>query len=255
MSEASESLETEMDMTPITDIAPSPATSHMIINNDDEEYKRDEAERQALTPTPSEPSSPTTPDDTHSVHSYNPFQVVVPGGEHTRKISTNSWEGNATAANGTHQEPNWEMITIGKLAEPGDRFSGAQVRVVTEEEPSPIDNRVPAPQVWHPLRMNSLVEKKGRSKSRPDLKSTMTSQPLPGTVEVQIARSMSVTKGARARPVLRTSPRGVEKGKGENLIKRKPLTPRVVEPQVGADDSMRGHKPMKSVSASIVDVA
>jgi hypothetical protein len=232
MSETSESLETETDATEVTDTDRTAPTS--AASRDEDEYKHDELERQALTPTPSEPSTPTTPEDSHSVHSFNPFH------DHTRKTSTNSWEDKST------HEPDWEMITIGKVAEPGDRFSGAQVRVI--EDPSPVDSGTQQ-QPWHPLRMNSLV-----SKSKTNLTNTMTSQPLQGKVEVQIARSMSVTKGQKARPVLRTSPRGVERGKGENLVERKPLVPRVVEPPV-VNTFTKGHKPVKSVSASIVDVA
>jgi hypothetical protein len=248
MSEASETLESETDTAefpsntaPLTSLYRSAGPAE-----EEEYYKRDELERQALTPTPSEPSSPTTPEDTQSMKLYNPFH------DHTRKASTNSWDDKAM------QEPDWAMITIGKLAEPGDRFSNAQnVRVI--EEPSPVDNRPPQQNVWHPLRMNSLVDK-SKSKSRPDLRSTMTTQPLPGKVQVQVARSMSVTKGARARPVMRTSPRGVEAGKGENLVRREVLVPRLVEHSGGNGDGnaagfAKGHKPMKSVAASIVDVA
>jgi hypothetical protein len=207
-------------------------------------------------------------------------------------------------------EPDWEMITIGKLAEPGDRFSGAQVRVV--EEPSPVERsapvKIPMPLVpipssrgrqqqggessWHPLRMNSLVDKNKASAaaerartraqaspqsqpqpsarpvhrttpstattttrqrglsntSRPDLTATMATQRLPAKGEVQIARSMSVTK---ARPVgLRTSPRGVEKGKGENLVERQVLVPRLVQNPAPPGS---GHRPAKSLAASIVE--
>ncbi|KIW08234.1 uncharacterized protein PV09_01162 [Verruconis gallopava] len=259
MSETSEALGTETDLASNTDSAPPtsdlPGEDELKRIEDEldrveQELRRDERNRQALTPTPSEPSSPATPEDGKSVQSYNPFAVDA---AHTRKSSSNSWEDRSM------QEPDWEMITIGKVAEPGDRFSGAQtVRVV--EEPSPIDKAAPSPpQVWHPLRMNSLVDK-DRAKlngGRPKhpLTATMTSQPLPGKVEVQVARSMSVTKGAKARPVLRTSPRGVEKGKGETLVERKPLTPQLVEPASSGDSFTKGHKPMKSVAASIVEMA
>lgn len=161
-------------------------------------------------------------------------------------------------------EPDWEMITIGKVAEAGDRFSDVQqIRVV--EEPSPIDGRVPREPQWHPLRMHSSVDKTkasaaagkhqhphqkiARKASLPalpsmpraaDLSATMATQRLPGKAEVQVARSMSVTKGS-ARPVLRTSPRGVEKRKGENLVERKRMTPLLVQSPVPS----KGHKSTK----------
>ena len=190
-------------------------------------------------------------------------------------------------------ESDWEMITIGKIAEPGDRFSGAQtVRVL--EEPSPIKRGMPVREAqWHPLRMNSLVDKnrgaaaaaryhekkgsstaalpQGKPVSAPapapasrqrglsntshkaaDLSATMATQRLPTKAAsgVQIARSMSVTKATR--PALRTSPRGVEKGKGENLVERKALTPMLVTVPAAHSPAEKGHKATKSCAASIV---
>jgi hypothetical protein len=238
-----------------------------------EEEDDDEA-MQSLTPTPSEPSSPTTPEDNKPIPGFLPFQ-----NDHAQKSSTslNTWEDKALMS-----EPDWEMITIGKVAEAGDRFSDAQqIRVV--EEPSPIDGRGPREAQWHPLRMHSSVDKSKasaaasrhqtkqkieRKASLPalptlpasklrgmsntshkaaDLRATMATQRLPGKAEVQVARSVSVTKGS-ARPVLRTSPRGVERGKGENLVARKTMTPMVVQNPAPS----KGHKPAKSCAASII---
>jgi hypothetical protein len=78
------------------------------------------------------------------------------------------------------------MITIGKLAEPGDRVSGAvQVEGAEEQED------------WH------------RSSPQP---------------QVQIARSVSVTKARRQLIGPKLTGRS-----GERLIERKPLTPTLVE--------------------------
>ena len=80
------------------------------------------------------------------------------------------------------------MITIGKLAEPGDRVSTGQVRVEGADES--MDD-------WHHAGAQ---------------------------VQVQVARSVSVTK-ARRRLV---GPR-LGTGAGERLVERKPLTPTFVE--------------------------
>jgi len=275
MSEMSESADTDIDTAPSTGVFTSPLA-------DDETIKRDEDERQALTPTPSEPSTPTTPEDSKPLAKF-PFSTA---NEHARKSSTNL---SALSVNGWDEksmmsEPDWEMITIGKVAEPGDRFSdAAQVRVV--EEPSPIERGAPVREVqWHPLRMNSLVDKNraavrerekksaapvpaaapkqgprqrglsNTSHKAADLTATMATQRLPGKGEVQIARSMSVTK-ATARPALRTSPRGVERTKGENLVETgKALTPMLVTvpAPLNVAGRAKGHKPAKSYTASIV---
>jgi hypothetical protein len=133
-----------------------------------EDYLEDN--RQALTPTPSEPSSPTTPEDNQSVHSFNPF---------TNDRGSAAW-------NPSTEEPSWQMITIGKLAEPGDRVSGS-VHVEGAEEQDD----------WH--------------HSNPH-------------VQVQVARSMSVTKARRHL----IGPKLTAKS-GERLVDRKPLTPTLVE--------------------------
>lgn len=173
------------------------------------------------TPTPSEPSTPTTPTDGHSVHSYNPF--------HDRTASA-SWE--------RILEPSWEMITIGKMLEPGDRFSGATAQVAVHDETSPIEKSPQRP--WHPLRMNSQLGKNG---SKP---STRTEVP-----QVQIARSMSVTKAHGARPMLK--PRVVEAKMGEKLVERNILTPTLVE-VVHLGAAGKGHTPKRSV-CGIVETA
>jgi hypothetical protein len=129
-----------------------------------------EDNRQALTPTPSEPSTPTTPGETQSVHSFNPF---------TNDRGSAAW-------NSSVEEPAWDMITIGKIAEPGDRFSDA-VRVRNADEPED----------WHHDGHH---------------------------VQVQIARSISVTKARRQLIGPKLAARS-----GERLVDRKPLTPTLVE--------------------------
>jgi hypothetical protein len=152
--------------------------------------EKDEDDRQALTPTPSEPSTPTTPSDgRHSVHSFNPF---------TNDRGSAAWNSSLDV-----EEPSWEMITIGKLAEPGDRVSG-QVRVEgTDDHHHQEDD-------WHHHHG--------------------------GNVKVSIARSVSVTKARRqivgptARPFVRSSASTPKLGgRNERLIDRKPLTPTLVE--------------------------
>lgn len=135
------------------------------------EYLEDERQGQDLTPTPSEPSTPTTPEDKGTIH---PFSL------HDR--------GSATLYK-SPDEPSWEMITIGKLAEPGDRISAGHVRVEGAEDQ----------EVWH------------RSHT--------------GQVQVRVARSMSVTKARRQF----TGPRMGEIRAGERYVERKPLTPTVVK--------------------------
>jgi hypothetical protein len=164
----------------------------------------EEDNRQALTPTPSEPSTPTTPTDSQG-HSYQPF-----AGDRT---STATWDPALT-------EPSWEMITIGKVAEPGDRFSDAakfaasKVRVRSNSDEKDED--------WH----------------------------HDGEGIVQVARSMSVTKarrqivgprrvdGQRQQPKRLdgqqvVGPHKVElvnkDGERERFVERKPLTPRLVQ--------------------------
>ena len=99
------------------------------------------------------------------------------------------------------------MITIGKLAEPGDRFSGAQVRVQGVDD-SPTDGSNQTSQRWHPLHMHKSHEEP----------------------QVQVARSMSLTKARRVRPVLKPRITLANDAKlGERLVEKKPLTPTLVE--------------------------
>jgi hypothetical protein len=148
------------------------ALSQLSPMSEREEFLED-SERQALTPTPSEPSTPNTPSDTTSeVQPFNPFPTDT--------------SRNKTWSDSFAKEPAWEMITIGKVVEPGDRVSG-QVRVEGGEEQED----------WH---HNSPVQ-------------------------VQVARSMSVTKARR----LVGGPRVVGAKGGERLVDRKPLTPTLVQ--------------------------
>lgn len=171
-----------------------------------EEDLMDEDNRQALTPTPSEPSTPTTPTDARSVHS---FRTLVAN----RASTATTWDPALT-------EPSWEMITIGKMAEPGDRFSDAakfaasKVRVRSNSDEKDED--------WH----------------------------HDGKGVVQVARSMSVTKARRQivgpkkvdgkRPQIKrvdgqqvVGPHKVElvrkDGGTERFVERKPLTPNLVQ--------------------------
>jgi len=139
----------------------------------------DEDNRQALTPTPSEPSTPTTPTDRHSTHSFSMFD----------DDRSSTWDPPFT-------EPNWEMITVGKVAEPGDRFSDAQFvpQVKVEGENEPED--------WHHGGEH---------------------------VQVQVARSMSVTRARKALLAPRRLDGTGKNGTKERLVERKPLTPTLVE--------------------------
>jgi len=140
----------------------------------------EEDNRQALTPTPSEPSTPTTPTDNQSMHSYNTFN---------NDRSSSAWDPSLT-------EPSWEMITIGKVAEPGDRFSDAKF-ATGEVQVQGLDE----PEGWH--RSDEGV--------------------------MQVARSMSVTKARRHI----VGPKRLEvvnkNGERERFVERKPLTPTLVQ--------------------------
>lgn len=163
--------------------------------------------RQALTPTPSEPSTPTTPSDSHTLHSFR----TLAG---NRASTATTWDPSLT-------EPSWQMITIGKMVEPGDRFSDAarfaasNVRVRSNSDQKDED--------WHHDGEAGVV---------------------------QIARSMSVTKAKRQiigprrvdgkRPQVQrlegqqvVGPHKVElvrkDGGTERFVERKPLTPNLVQ--------------------------
>lgn len=164
--------------------------------------------RQALTPTPSEPSTPTTPSDSHTLHSFR----TLAG---NRASTATTWDPTLT-------EPSWEMITIGKMPEPGNKFSEAakfapsNVRVRSNSDDKEEED-------WHHDGEASVV---------------------------QIARSVSVTKARRqivgARRVDSkqsqikrlegqqvVGPHKVElvrkDGGTERFVERKPLTPNLVQ--------------------------
>ncbi|KAE9965541.1 hypothetical protein EG328_009588 [Venturia inaequalis] len=169
----------------------------------------DEDIRQASTRTPSEPSTPTTPSDAHTTHSFRTLAA-------NRGSTATTWDPTMT-------QPSWEMITIGKLAEPGDRFSDAarfaasNVRVRSNSDDK-------ADEDWHHDGEAGVV---------------------------QIARSISVTKAKRQivgprrvdgkRPQVKriegqpdvVGPHKVElvrrDGGTERFVERKALTPNLVQ--------------------------
>jgi len=146
----------------------------------DAEYAAAEQSRQALTPTPSEPSSPSTPKD----------------GEAAGPRDT--WRYSLTDAD----EPAWEMITIGKAAEPGDRVSASDVARPLARAPGP--SRFAAAAAAAPDRDDDWLYR----------------------AEVQVARSLSVTKARRhlLRPLAVAKEQGAEK-----VSDSRALTPLLVE--------------------------
>lgn len=140
----------------------------------------DEKNRQALTPTPSEPSSPSTPKD---------------GEEGNLGGRPNNWKYSLMNAS----EPEWEMITVGKKAEPGDRMSESTVGhdLHREAKHDTIYNAIHnLEEDWHHYRG-----------------------------EVQVARSLSVTKAKRH--LLR--PLAIRDQAGEKVNESRALTPTLVE--------------------------
>ena len=151
-----------------------------------DEYVAEEKSRQALTPTPSEPSSPSTPKDGEAAQG--------PG-------QPDAWQFSLM----DEDEPMWEMITIGKAAEPGDRISASDVSR-------------PLPHARRPLppRFDSAPKAAVRD---PD-------DDWHYRGEVQVARSLSVTKAKKhlLRPLAVTKDQGSEK-----VNESRALTPLLVE--------------------------
>lgn len=144
----------------------------------------DEKNRQALTPTPSEPSSPSTPKD---------------GEEAKLGISSNTatWKYTLTDTS----EPTWEMITVGKKAEPGDRMSESTVGLTHDGHPDP----------RHDTIYNAIA----------DVDSNWDHY----RGEIQVARSLSVTKAKRH--LLR--PLAIRDQHNEKVNESRALTPTLVE--------------------------
>ncbi|TLD37399.1 hypothetical protein E2P81_ATG04211 [Venturia nashicola] len=164
--------------------------------------------RQTSTPTQSEPRTPTTPSDSHSMQPFRTMAV-------NRVSTTTTWEPSLT-------EPSWEMITIGKMAEPGDRFSDAARFAASN------------------VRVRSNSDEKADEDWHHDGEAGV----------VQIARSVSVTKARRQivgprrvdgkRPEVQrlegrqvVGPNKVElvrkDGGTERFVERKPLTRNLVQ--------------------------
>jgi len=131
----------------------------------------EERAREALTPTPEEEAGPDTPDDE--------------GNSGTWKIGV--------ALTEEDDGVGWEMITVGKRIEPGDRISVGQVEVQVEE--------VKDTAGWEREWERSPADR----------------------AEVGIARSLSLTKARRG--IVRVPM--VEEG--ERVSELKVLTPTVVE--------------------------
>jgi hypothetical protein len=140
----------------------------------------DEKNRQALTPTPSEPSSPSTPKDGEEGHL---------GGR------PNTWKYSLMDTS----EPAWEMITVGKKAEPGDRMSESTVGHDLHGDPR------------HDTIYNAIQ----------DIEMDLHSY----RAEVQVARSLSVTKAKRH--LLR--PLAIRDQAAEKVNESRALTPTLVE--------------------------